>query len=137
MRGPYGKLRRFRISVVLAGAGVAALLLGVAWMKGWLGGKSAPGASDGKELVYELGNGVRLTLCWCPPGTFLMGSSTGEKGRQENEGQRSIRAFLQDGTDSSEPGRSTAHPRSSGAPLTMTASCPSTSTFRAAFSHSP
>lgn len=35
-------------------------------------------------------NGIKLTLVWCPPGTFVMGSPPGETGRGNNEEQASV-----------------------------------------------
>ncbi len=40
----------------------------------------------GDELAVDLGGGVNLTLCWIPPGEFLMGSPKGEEDRNEDEG---------------------------------------------------
>jgi formylglycine-generating enzyme required for sulfatase activity len=35
-------------------------------------------------------NGLKLKLCWCPPGTFTMGSPAGESGRYSDENQVSV-----------------------------------------------
>jgi formylglycine-generating enzyme required for sulfatase activity len=43
-----------------------------------------------KEKVVDLGNGVKLVLVWCPPGTFMMGSPTTEKGRDDDEVQHEV-----------------------------------------------
>ncbi len=31
-------------------------------------------------------NGLKMKFCWCPPGTFRMGSPKDEPGHQNNEG---------------------------------------------------
>ncbi len=60
-------------------------LLAGAWKSGWFGGNRAI-----EERVFDLGNGVELNLCWCPPGTFLMGSPATEAGRDEDEVQHEV-----------------------------------------------
>ncbi len=77
--------RRPRIVVAAAATVAAGLLAGGAWKLGWLG------ANGGiEERVFDLGNGVRMTFCWCPPGTFLMGSPVTEAGRRDNERQHEV-----------------------------------------------
>ncbi len=39
---------------------------------------------------FDLGAGVKMTLCWCPPGTFLMGSPATEAGRDAAEIQHEV-----------------------------------------------
>lgn len=39
----------------------------------------------GGEMTVDLGDGVKLTLCWCPAGTFVMGSSIGEENHDDRE----------------------------------------------------
>ncbi len=68
--------RRPRIAVAAAAAVAAALLAGGAWKLGWLGGNGVI-----EERVFDLENGVELTLCWRPPGKFMMGSPATEVGR--------------------------------------------------------
>ncbi|HUF60638.1 MAG TPA: formylglycine-generating enzyme family protein [Verrucomicrobiales bacterium] len=85
-----GKGRILRIAAFLAGAGLLGLAAGGAWMKGWWGGDGVSGAGAAKEIVYDLGNGVKLTLCWCPAGVFLIGSPVSEAGRQEDEIQHEV-----------------------------------------------
>jgi hypothetical protein len=39
----------------------------------------------GEEIIVDLGGGVKLTLCWCPAGNFLMGSPSDEADRGSDE----------------------------------------------------
>ncbi len=75
------------LATALACAVLGILLLGGAWKRGWFGGAEKGTA---QEMVFDLGNGVKMTLCWCPPGTFLMGSPATEAGRQEDEVQHEV-----------------------------------------------
>ncbi|HUF63039.1 MAG TPA: formylglycine-generating enzyme family protein [Verrucomicrobiales bacterium] len=78
-------MRRTLIASGLVGIVVGFLLLGGGWKWGGFGGKGAI-----EERVSDLGNGVELTLCWCPPGTFLMGSPASEAGRLADEIQHEV-----------------------------------------------
>ncbi|HUF60684.1 MAG TPA: formylglycine-generating enzyme family protein [Verrucomicrobiales bacterium] len=69
----------------LAGTVLGVLLLGGAWKLGWLGWKGTA-----EEIVFDLGKGVRMTFCWCPAGTFLMGSPAAEPGRSWMESQHPV-----------------------------------------------
>ena len=42
----------------------------------------------GQKKCIDMGYGVYLNLVWIPPGDFVMGSPTSERGRLENEGPR-------------------------------------------------
>lgn len=44
-------------------------------------------ASIGDTRVVDLGNGVKLTLCYIPPGSFTMGSPASEAERTDDEDQ--------------------------------------------------
>ncbi len=77
--------RRPRIVVAAVATVAAALLAGGAWKLGWFGGRGSA-----EEMVFDLGNGVELTVCWCPPGTFLMGSPVTERGRDLDEVQHEV-----------------------------------------------
>jgi formylglycine-generating enzyme required for sulfatase activity len=44
-------------------------------------------ASTGDTRIVDLGSGVNLTLCYCPPGSFIMGSPANEKERSPDEDQ--------------------------------------------------
>ncbi|HUF61580.1 MAG TPA: formylglycine-generating enzyme family protein [Verrucomicrobiales bacterium] len=78
-------MRRTVIATALVGIVVGIFLLGGGWKWGWFGGKGTA-----EEMVFDLGNGVELTLCWCPPGKFLMGSPATEAGRREDEVQHEV-----------------------------------------------
>ena len=41
---------------------------------------------DPGEYAGEMRTFAGINFCWCPPGTFLMGSPSSETGRSENEG---------------------------------------------------
>ena len=42
-------------------------------------------ARPGQTRTYALPGGVEMTFCYCPPGTFTMGSPASEAGRDEDE----------------------------------------------------
>ena len=44
--------------------------------------------SAGEEIAD---NGLQMKLCWCPPGSFQMGSSPNEPGRSDDEGPVQVR----------------------------------------------
>ncbi|HUF61364.1 MAG TPA: hypothetical protein VMN36_04765 [Verrucomicrobiales bacterium] len=75
--------RKALIATALVGTVLGILQLGGAWKWGAFGAKA-------NEKVFDLGNGVRMTFCWCPPGTFLMGSPVGGAGRRLNERQHEV-----------------------------------------------
>ncbi len=52
-----------------------------------------PKAGDTK--VVELPNGVKMIFCYCPPGTFMMGSLPSEAGHGDDENQ--VRATISQG----------------------------------------
>jgi hypothetical protein len=54
-----GRKRKVRIAAAFVGFALVALLLGGAWMKGWLGVNRSAEAGSAKETVYDLGNGVQ------------------------------------------------------------------------------
>jgi formylglycine-generating enzyme required for sulfatase activity len=45
------------------------------------------GDKPGEEREFEIAPGVTMTMCWIPPGEFVMGSPTTEDGRQDDEAQ--------------------------------------------------
>ena len=45
----------------------------------------------GEERDFEIAPGVKMTMCWIPPGEFVMGSPAGEPGRSEDEGQHQVK----------------------------------------------
>ncbi len=73
-------------AAALLGTALGILILVGGWKWGWSGGKG----TTAEEMLFDLGNGVKLTLCWCPPGTFLMGSPATEAGRKANEIQHEV-----------------------------------------------
>jgi formylglycine-generating enzyme required for sulfatase activity len=44
----------------------------------------------GKPFTLDFGDGGKLTMVWCPSGTFIMGSPAGEPGRKEGETQHPV-----------------------------------------------
>ena len=44
----------------------------------------------GEEWEFEIAAGVKLVMCWIPPGEFLMGSPEDEEGRDEDETQHRV-----------------------------------------------
>lgn len=44
----------------------------------------------GDIQTVDLGGGVKLELVWCPPGTFMMGSPSGEDGRWDDETRHEV-----------------------------------------------
>lgn len=57
-------------------------------------GERVPSAGNerpaGDEKVVALPGGVEMTMIWCPPGSFLMGSPKDETGRGKNETQHRV-----------------------------------------------
>jgi formylglycine-generating enzyme required for sulfatase activity/predicted Ser/Thr protein kinase len=49
--------------------------------------QQARGEYAGEEMDIEIAPGVALTMCWCPPGDFIMGSPFTEEGRYNDENQ--------------------------------------------------
>jgi formylglycine-generating enzyme required for sulfatase activity len=49
------------------------------------------GGKAGEERDFEIAPGVKITMCWIPPGEFLMGSPTAELGREDDEVQHRVR----------------------------------------------
>jgi formylglycine-generating enzyme required for sulfatase activity len=52
--------------------------------------KQGIGSKAGEQRDFEIAPGVKITMCWIPPGEFLMGSPAGEEGRQNDETQHSV-----------------------------------------------
>jgi formylglycine-generating enzyme required for sulfatase activity len=67
---------------MVVGLAIAVLFLGLAQV-----GLAAP-APPKREKNFT--NGIGMKFVWVPPGTFLMGSPEGEKGRGENETQHKV-----------------------------------------------
>lgn len=54
-------------------------------------GRLAPGESAGDEIrLWVPGGQLMLEFVWCPPGSFTMGSPSGEEGRGDDERQRRV-----------------------------------------------
>jgi formylglycine-generating enzyme required for sulfatase activity len=47
--------------------------------------------SIGDERDFEIAPGVKITMCWIPPGEFMMGSPVGEAGRDDDETQHRVK----------------------------------------------
>jgi len=45
----------------------------------------------GEECEFEIAPGVKMVMCWIPPGEFLMGSPEEEEGRSDDETQHRVR----------------------------------------------
>jgi len=51
---------------------------------------SVPERRPGEEMELEIASGVKLVMCWIPPGEFLMGSPEDEEGHCDNETQHRV-----------------------------------------------
>ncbi len=51
---------------------------------------AVPERRPGEEWEFEIAAGVKLVMCWIPPGEFLMGSPEDEEGRDEDETQHRV-----------------------------------------------
>jgi formylglycine-generating enzyme required for sulfatase activity len=51
---------------------------------------AVPERRAGEEQEFEIAPGVKLVMCWIPPGEFLMGSPEDEMGRRDNETQHRV-----------------------------------------------
>jgi len=47
---------------------------------------SGPIRQVGETISFDLGNGIKMDFCWIPPGEFMMGSPSSERGRKADEG---------------------------------------------------
>jgi len=54
-------------------------------------GKSIAGTNAGETKQFEISRGLAIKFCWCPPGTFLMGSPPTEPGRENRENQVNVK----------------------------------------------
>jgi formylglycine-generating enzyme required for sulfatase activity/serine/threonine protein kinase len=48
------------------------------------------GSKAGEQRDFEIAPGVKIRMCWIPPGEFMMGSPVGETGRNYDETQRRV-----------------------------------------------
>jgi formylglycine-generating enzyme required for sulfatase activity len=53
-------------------------------------GSAGPEPQAGEEREFDLVEGCKISMCWIPPGDFLMGSSETELGRREDEMQHKV-----------------------------------------------
>jgi formylglycine-generating enzyme required for sulfatase activity len=51
---------------------------------------TSEGMRAGDERDFEIAAGVKVTMCWIPPGEFVMGSPVGEMGRDGEETQHRV-----------------------------------------------
>ena len=49
-----------------------------------------PARKAGDEHEFEITHGVKIVMCWIPPGEFLMGKLEGEKSRDDDETQHRV-----------------------------------------------
>ncbi|MFO0954493.1 MAG: bifunctional serine/threonine-protein kinase/formylglycine-generating enzyme family protein [Isosphaeraceae bacterium] len=93
-KGPARPLRKIGRGFALAAATLAVLIVVVLAGPKEGGGKvatppaSGPALVEGKSPGEEVeATGLKLVLCWCPAGTFVMGSPKDEPGHQADEEQ--------------------------------------------------
>lgn len=51
---------------------------------------AVPARKAGEECEFEIAPGVKIVMCWIPPGEFMMGSPANEKHRHNNETQHLV-----------------------------------------------
>jgi formylglycine-generating enzyme required for sulfatase activity len=52
--------------------------------------KPSKGIKAVEERDFEIAPGVKIRMCWIPPGEFVMGSPSGESGRKDDEAQHRV-----------------------------------------------
>jgi len=52
--------------------------------------RSMASSKAGEEQDFEIAPGVKITMCWIPPGEFMMGSPKDEQGRNNDENQYQV-----------------------------------------------
>jgi len=52
---------------------------------------AVPERRAGEECEFEIAPGVKMVMCWIPPGEFLMGSPEDEEGRKDDETQHLVK----------------------------------------------
>jgi formylglycine-generating enzyme required for sulfatase activity len=55
------------------------------------GGELVAPLKAGDEREFEIAPGVKIVMCWIPPGDFLMGSPEDEVGHRDNETQHRVK----------------------------------------------
>lgn len=58
---------------------------------GQSGGEPVAPLKAGDEREFEIALGVKIVMCWIPPGEFLMGSPEDEEGRYDDETQHRVK----------------------------------------------
>jgi len=54
---------------------------------------AVPERRAGEEQEFEIAPGVKIVMCWIPPGEFIMGSPEDEKVRDDGEMQHRVRIY--------------------------------------------
>ncbi|NLN02440.1 MAG: SUMF1/EgtB/PvdO family nonheme iron enzyme, partial [Lentisphaerae bacterium] len=99
LAGKRGARRRSDFGYWVLGIGAAAVLAfaALSFTADWRGPQTRrvtlkeqtePNAGDTQTV--DLGGGVKLEMDWCPPGTFMMGSPSGEAGRWYDDTQHRV-----------------------------------------------
>lgn len=89
---PRGAHKRYRYGLIAAGvvAFLAAILFWTNAPKALVASDPVLGVRPGEERTF-----AGIPFCWCPAGTFMMGSPDSEAGRKKNEGPQHAVTFKQ------------------------------------------
>ncbi len=85
--------RKFWLWLTVAAVAVLAMLVLILSQAQTIKATSSPPAGPhkaGDVWVADLGGKTTMTMVWCPPGKFMMGSPTTEMDRRDNETQHEV-----------------------------------------------